>query len=135
MKRFGSVLIMVILLVIFDSCTPEETIEPEVDQREKFLGSWNVQEKINGQITGAYISIVSLDSSNTSRIKIGNIYNLGVYSTVNALVAGNSLDISEQSITGITIKGTGLFSNEGFSLNYTAADGSSTSSVQATYTR
>jgi hypothetical protein len=135
MKRFGSVLVMALLLVAFDSCTPEDPIEPEVDQREKFLGNWNVQEKINGQVTGAYLSVVSNDASNTSRIRVGNIYNLGASSLVNALVAGNSLDISAQSITGISITGTGIYSNEGFILNYTAADGSSTSSVQATYTR
>jgi len=135
MKRFGSVLVMALLLLTFDSCTPEDPIEPEVEQREKFLGNWNVQEKINGQVTGAYLSVVSNDASNASRIRIGNIYNLGVSSSVNALAAGNSLDISAQAITGITITGTGIYSNEGFILNYTAADGSSTSSVQATYTR
>lgn len=135
MKRFGSVLIMALLLVTFDSCTPEEPIEPDVDPREKFLGNWNVQEKIGGQVTGAYLSVVSNDASNTSRIRIGNIYNLGTSSTVNALVAGNSIDISSQTVTGITILGTGLFSNDAFVLNYTATDGSSNSSVQATYTR
>jgi len=135
MKRFGSVLVMALLLLTFDSCTPEDPIEPEVDQREKFLGNWNVQEKINGQVTGAYLSVVSNDASNASRIRVGNIYSLGASSSVNALVAGNSLDISAQAITGITITGTGIYSNEGFILNYTAADGSSTSSVQATYKR
>jgi hypothetical protein len=135
MKRLGSVLVLALLLIAFDSCTPEDPIEPDVDQREKFLGTWNVQEKIDGQVTGAYISVVSNDVSNTSRIRIGNIYNLGVSSAVNALVAGNSLNISTQAITGITITGTGLYSSNGFTLNYTASDGSSTSSVQAIYTK
>jgi hypothetical protein len=45
------------------------------------------------------------------------------------------MDISAQTVTGITISGNGIFSNEGFILNYTAVDGSSTQAVQATYTR
>jgi hypothetical protein len=135
MKRFGSMLVLALCLVTLNSCTEEDPIEPEVDQREKYLGNWNVQEKINGQVTGAYISAVSNDASNTSKVRIGNIYNLGSSALVSALIAGNSMDISAQTVTGITISGNGIFSNEGFILNYTAVDGSSTQAVQATYTR
>lgn len=128
-------LILALCMATLNSCTEEDPIEPEVDPREKFIGNWNVQEKINGQVTGAYASVVTNDASNTSRIKIGNIYNLGTSSSVSAVIAGNSMDISSQTITGITISGNGVFSNEGFVLNYTAVDGSSSQAVQATYTR
>lgn len=122
-------------LMTLVSCTETDPLEPDVDPRDKFLGTWNVQETIDGQVSGAYQSAVEYDSGNTARIRIGNIYNLGNGSSINALVAGNSLDLVSQSVTGVSISGTGLYSGSGFTLNYTANDGSSNFIVQAVYTK
>ncbi len=122
-------------LMTLVSCTETDPLEPDVDPRDKFLGTWNVQETIDGQVSGAYQSNVEYDSGNTARIRIGNIYNLGTSAAITVLVAGNSLDISSQSVTGITISGTGLYSGAGFTLNYTANDGSDNIIVQAVYTK
>ena len=123
------------LMLVLASCTETDPLEPEVDPRDKFLGTWTVQEKIDGQVSGAYQSEVIYDSGNTSRIRINNIYNLGSQAGVTALIAGNSVDISSQTITGIIISGTGLFSGDGFTLNYTASDGSQVNTVQAVHTK
>ena len=116
-------------------CADEAIIEPAVDPKDKFLGTWAVKEEIAGQSTQNYSSNIVSDSSNTSKIKIGNIYNLGAGAKLSALVAGNTLDISSQSITGISIAGTGSFVGTSIILNYTANDGSETINVKATYTK
>jgi hypothetical protein len=117
------------------SCAEEDPIEPETDPKDKFIGTWNVKEEIAGQVTGNYPSVVTSDTSNTSKIVIGNIYNLGTAVKIKALVVNNSLDISLQTITGVSIVGTGTYSGSGYILNYTADDGSGAQTVKATYTK
>ena len=113
----------------------DEAIQPDVDPKNKFLGTWAVNEEIVGQAGQNYSSTIIADPSNTSKIKIGNIYNLGAGANLIALVAGNTLDFTTQSITGINIAGTGTFSGNRFILNYTADDGSGSINVKATYTK
>ena len=126
---------LLFLSFLLVSCTDDNPVEPDVDPKVKFIGSWNVKEEIGGQVTGNYPSTVTTDASNSSRILIGNIYNLGSEQNIKALVVNNSLDISTQIITGITISGTGSFSGSGFILNYTANEGNGPQSVKATYTK
>lgn len=126
---------IVFLALILASCADEEPIVPEVDPKDKFIGTWNVKEEIGGSVTGNYPSTVTKDSTNTSRILIYNIFNLGAAQRVQALVANNTLDISQQTITGISIAGSGTYSGTGFILNYTSDDGSGAQTVKATYTK
>lgn len=116
-------------------CAEEAVIEPDIDPKDKFIGTWAVKEEIIGQSTQNYSSIIVADSSNTSKIKIGNIYNLGAGAKLSALVAGNTIDISSQVITGISIAGAGSYAGTSFILNYTANEGSETINVKATYTK
>lgn len=117
------------------SCADEEPLEPDTDPRDKFVGSWTVSEEVAGAASGTYPASVALDSSNTSRIRIFNIFNLGNAVSVSALVANNSLDISSQTVSGVIISGNGSFVANSFVLNYTANDGSQIESVKATYSR
>lgn len=135
MKLFLRSGLILFALFSLHACTEEDPIEPNVDPREKFIGTWNVQEKIDGQVTGAYQSTVTNDAGNTARISIGNIYNLGASTSVKALIAGNSIDISSQVVTGITIEGNGLYAGNGFTLNYTANDGTGAENVEAVFTK
>ncbi|MCB0820193.1 MAG: hypothetical protein KDC13_06190, partial [Bacteroidetes bacterium] len=77
MKKLLRPGLVIAALLSLNACTEEDPIEPNVDPREKFIGTWNVQEKIGGQVTGAYQSTITNDAGNTARISIGNIYNLG----------------------------------------------------------
>ena len=126
---------LLFLSFLLVSCTDDNPVAPDVDPKVKFIGSWNVKEEIGGQVTGNYPSTVTTDASNSSRIQIGNIYNLGSAQSIKALVINNSLDISQQTITGVIISGTGIYSGNGFILNYTANDGTGPQSVKATYTK
>lgn len=131
-KHFFLFLLASLFLV---GCADEAIVEPDVDPKDKFLGSWAVKEEIVGQAAQNYSSTITLDATNTSRIKIGNIYNLGAATNLNALVAGNSLNFTTQSITGINIAGTGSFVGTSIILDYTADDGSGAIIVKATYTK
>ena len=79
-----------VLVLFFASCAEEEEILPDADPRDKFVGTWTVAEVMN-QVNTQYTSVVTLDTSNTSRIIIGNPNNLGSALSLKALVAGNSL--------------------------------------------
>jgi len=131
-KHFFLFLLASLFLV---GCADEAIVEPDVDPKDKFLGTWAVKEEIVGQAAQNYSSTITLDATNTSRIKIGNIYNLGAATNLNALVAGNSLNFTTQSITGINIAGTGSFVGTSIILDYTADDGSGAIIVKATYTK
>ena len=123
-----------VLVLFFASCAEEEEILPDADPRDKFVGTWTVAEIMN-QVNTQYTSVVTLDTSNTSRIIIGNPNNLGSALSLKALVAGNSLSIGLQDISGLPIEGSGTYSNNSFVLNYTVDEGDGPIQVNATYTR
>ena len=132
-KQLCSGLFLCFVLV---SCADEETVlVPDVDPKDKFIGTWNVREEIGNQVTGNYTSVVTSNPNNTSQIIINNIYNLGTAANISALVANNSLSISQASITGISIFGSGTYGGSGFIINLTVDEGSGTSQVKTTYSK
>ena len=133
LKQLCSGIFMCLVLI---SCTEEDPIlVPDVDPKDKFIGTWNVREEIGNQVTGNYTSLVTNNPNNTSQIIINNIYNLGATANISALVANNSLSISQASITGISIFGSGTYSGSGFIINLTVDEGSGTSQVKTTYSK
>ena len=124
------------MCLILASCADEETdLVPDVDPKDKFIGTWNVREEIGNQVTGNYSSVVTSNPNNTSQIIINNIYNLGATASISALVANNSLSISQASITGISISGSGTYSGSGFIVNLTVDEGNGPIQVKTTYTK
>ena len=133
LKQLCSGIFMCLVLI---SCTEEDPIlVPDVDPKDKFIGTWNVREEIGNQVTGNYTSLVTNNPNNTSQIIINNIYNLGATANISALVANNSLSISQANITGISIFGSGTYSGSGFIINLTVDEGSGTSQVKTTYSK
>jgi hypothetical protein len=124
------------MCLVLISCTDEESIlVPDVDPKDKFIGTWGVREEIGNQVTSNYVSIVSNDPNNSAQIVINNIYNLGASEKIAALVAGNTLQISQAIITGITISGSGSYSGTGFILNLTVDEGDGPKQVKTTYSK
>ena len=124
------------LCLILASCADEETdLVPDVDPKDKFIGTWNVREEIGNQVTGNYSSVVTSNPNNTSQVIINNIYNLGATANISALVANNSLSISQASITGISISGSGTYSGSGFIVNLTVDEGNGPIQVKTTYSK
>lgn len=135
MKYKFLILAFISVLALSPGCAPEEDLEPDADPREKFLGGWKVSEEIQGGNTTSYLANVIVDPANTSRIRIGNIFNLGPASEILAIVAGNSLTLESSSVSGFTLSGTGSYSSGFFILDYTSTDGDLFFTVKATYTR
>jgi hypothetical protein len=132
-KQLCSGLFLCLVLV---SCTDEEPLLiQDTDPKEKFIGTWNVREEIGNQVTGNYTSVVTSNPNNTSQIIINNIYNLGANANIPALVANNSLSISQSTITGISISGSGTYGGSGFIIYLTVDEGSGTSQVKTTYSK
>jgi len=124
------------LCLVLVSCTDEEPLLiQDTDPKEKFIGTWNVREEIGNQVTGNYTSVVTSNPNNTSQIIINNIYNLGANANIPALVANNSLSISQSTITGISISGSGTYSDTGFIIYLTVDEGNGTSQVKTTYSK
>ena len=133
-KQLCSGLFLCLVLV---SCTDEEPllIQDTEDPRDKFIGNWNVREETAGQVTSNHESVITNDPNNTAQIIINNIYNLGATANISALVANNSLSISQASITGISIFGSGTYGGSGFIIYLTVDEGSGTSQVKTTYSK
>jgi hypothetical protein len=133
-KQLCSGLFFCLVLV---SCTDEEPIliQDTEDSKDKFIGTWNVREETENQVTGNYTSVVTSNPNNTSQIIINNIYNLGSTASISALVANNSLSISQANITGVSISGSGTYSGSGFILNLTVDEGDGPKQVKTTYSK
>lgn len=128
-------IIAVCMLALVSACADDDTLDPDVDPREKFLGNWTVREETPGNPPQTYSSTVSRTSGDKEGVTISNIYNLGPSTSITAIVSGNSISLNTSQITGVSISGGGTFSGNGFVLNYSASDGGSPVQVKATYYR
>jgi hypothetical protein len=134
MNSFKQVCSGLFMCLVLISCTDEESIlVPDVDPKDKFIGTWNVREETAGQVTSNHESVVTNDPNNSAQIIIYNINGLGDSEKIAALVAGNTLQISQAIITGITISGSGSYSGTGFIINLTVDEGDGPKQVKTTY--
>lgn len=117
-------------LLFIQSCSTTDDTS-DADPREKFSGIWKVREESASGVQN-YSSSVTLDPNNTSKIIIGNIYN--VNASVKAAVAGNLIYLDETYVSNFLISGSGAYSGGGFVLNCKAVDGEQ-QSFKAIYTR
>lgn len=120
------------IALFLSSCT-DETVDPSVDPRDKFTGSWLCQETVTGSPAQSFTITISKVGSGDS-VKISNFSNYGSTSPQTyAEIAGNSIVIPFQNITstGIPVQGSGLYSNNGgekINMNY-STDGESATAV------
>lgn len=127
-------LMLLFITVFFAACTDDNDNDLPEDERLKFLGGWLCTDNsvVFGMSTYS-INITTVGSSDS--IRIGNFNNLGASTAVVGLVAGNSLTIPGQTVTGISLSGTGIYSGNGFSMNYNADDGQTNDQVSSVCVR
>lgn len=131
MKKISFIAFATIALFIA-SCT-DETVDPTIDPRDKFTGSWRCQETITGSPAQTFTITISKVGSGDS-VKISNFSNYGTTSPQTfAEISGNSIVIPFQNITatGIPVQGSGLYSNSGgekINMSY-STDGESATAV------
>lgn len=118
-------------LLILSGCASDGDNTQEADARDKFTGTWKVREESSAGIQN-YTSAVSKDPFNSSKVTIGNIYNLGA--SIKAMIAGGNIYLDQTEVSNYLITGSGSFSGDGFVLNCKATD-SEVNSFKATYSR
>jgi hypothetical protein len=125
-------LLTIVALGFLGGCSEDETPELNVDDRLKFLGSWNCSETIGSSTTTFPVIITSYGESDS--LRLSNFSNYGNTAVALGLVSGKSIVIPNQQIgvTLITVQGSGLYftqgANEKMNLNYTS-DGQSATAV------
>jgi hypothetical protein len=139
MKRnFTLISLMIIISIIINSCTPDNTSPNSTDLRDKITDTWNVSET-----TGPYCPPpqsfqvdIAKDPNNSNRIILDNFFGLGYGKDVYAIMSNLQLTIPTQTLN-ITQNDTWIFSGSGtiasnyktITLNYTADDGNGPKSV------
>lgn len=120
-------------IVLFIASCSDETVDPTVDPRDKFTGSWLCQETITGSPAQSFTITISKVGDGDS-VKISNFSNYGTSSPQTyAEISGNSIVIPFQNITttAIPVQGSGIYSTSGgekISMNY-STDGQSATAV------
>ena len=135
MKLLKKLLLASCMSLALVSCEEEEDL-PGQDDRNKFLGTWNIS--ANGSQTGhlAYTIEILAGGSSATQINMQD-FDFRPGASVFAEVDGNSLVVSpdNQILGSDTISGTGSYSNGQLTFHYTVRDGITVDVVHATGTR
>jgi len=128
-------LLSFIISISFSSCESDSEVVPSQDERDKFLGAWSVD--ANGSVSGNlnYTIQITASSSEPSQILMKNFDFQGTGTQTIGEVAGNNIFINAQVINGDTIAGSGSYSNQKITFNYTVKDGITTDVVSAIATK
>ena len=125
-------LLTMVALAMLGACSDEDTPDPNIDDRDKFIGKWSCAETIGSNTTTFPVFITSYGESDS--LRLSNFSNYGDSTIALGLVSGKSIVIPNQQIgaTLITVQGSGLYftqgANEKMNLNYTS-DGQSATAV------
>ncbi|HSV77102.1 MAG TPA: hypothetical protein VLH37_08755 [Bacteroidales bacterium] len=137
-SRWFSIGLVVLLVAVLAGGCAEEFDDPFADPVDKFLGNWKATE--SSQVFGSgYVYDVNISRipGRFSEVYIRNFYMQGQDQRASALITGNNLNISQQTIANgtITIRGSGQFSAGVITLNYTAHSGADLDVVTAVLRR
>ncbi len=118
MKRgFLQIIIVSTLILGFMACEKEDLT---TDERDSLVGSWNVIEKeaegvvakiSNRSINDAYVVSISKSEVYESDVLIRNFFQLGDNFVVEASINDKSIEISQATIDGTSVRGSGTISN------------------------
>lgn len=125
---------LITTLLLFSACTPDN--ETTGDDRDSFTGGWTCKDssKSTGDVQPLY-SVNIAKSGTADTVIIYNFYNLGGSTSVIALVSGNSIVIPTQTDDSYQMSGSGLYSHDAITINYTAKLGNATDNGVAVYSR
>jgi hypothetical protein len=139
MRNWGKLFFLMITFTafLFSACTDDDDDDDTGDPRDKFVGSWNVEELRDIDDDPIYYDAqVKKSTSNSAYIEIYYIYFQDPNQAVDALVTGDNLTIETQTICNYDIQGGGESkSYDKFVLDYTVEDAADRINVTAKYTR
>jgi len=125
-----------VTISLFIASCSDETVDPTVDARDKFTGSWLCKETITSPPTSNQTFTIKISKiGNGDSVLIKNFSGLGETTLPQAYaeISGNSIVIPSQKITvtEIPVQGSGIYSSNGgekINMNYTT-DGQSATAV------
>jgi len=118
-KRFFYLVIVPVIVITILSCAKEDN-DDLIDDRDKFLGTWNVNETCTRD---SYSVKIVKDPSNSSQVIIENFWLIGYHEKAPyAIVAGNNITIPKQKMCNNEaneVNGSGTLSKNKINWNYT----------------
>jgi hypothetical protein len=134
MKTKNIFITVLIIAGFMGACKKDETTTPvETISRTDYVGSWSCTE-IPQAKNQNFDCTITLDATNTTKIKISNFANLN--GTATAIVNANIVSLPKQSISGNTIEGNGTMENKNFiTWNYYVKDNTDSLVYNTTFNR
>lgn len=120
-KYLYSLLTLVFVASMLHSCTPDDNIDdpfPDVDTRDKFVGSWLCNENSSQNGSSSFTVGISLDATNSSQVILDNFYNAGYGKKLNGIATSSSITIPNQSLNSLYIRGSGSIFNNDTKMNW-----------------
>lgn len=134
MSKLTRLLSLVFITLFFIACTEDSDLINPQDDRDLFLGTWNVNETCN---RGAYQVTITKDPTNSSQVIINNFWLIGPNEKAPyAIVAGSNIVIPQQNIYNdekTIVKGSGVLDEDIIEWEYTVNDGADLYTCTATY--
>ena len=119
-----------LFLLTIPSCKPDNN--DVVDQRDKFIGTWNCAETSSQNPNVINFSVtVAKDELTENEILLDNFYHLGVDQKSRLLVDYSNLSMPQQTICNLNVNGSGAFTNSKVNLIYYVNDGADIDTVNA----
>ena len=131
MKRYWPLFFVFLFLGACELDSPSSNVT-----RLDYLGSWTCNE-FEGDFAPQMYTVEVESFGGTNEVKIFGFYNIGNGDAVKAEALGTTLFIFNQTVDGITFRGTGIMQPDLSTIDFefTADDGGGIDNVKATWTR
>jgi hypothetical protein len=133
-NRFQLFGFICLLGLVLASCTPDANEDPNPnDPRQKFLGTWLVQESGKSKLT--YQVNITENPNNSTEVLISNFYNFGIKPY--AVITSGTITLPVQSFSsqGIEVNGSGEYSTNKIQWIYYVNDGADLDTIISVYTK
>jgi hypothetical protein len=136
MKKTNSINLLagVFISIALFSCTSEDDLLNPQEDRDAFIGSWNVTDSCSKD---AYSVNIIKDPSNSSQVIIENFWLIGYNEKAPyAIIAGTTMTIPQQNMCNNDaneVSGNGKLEKKIIKLNYTVNDGADLWTCKANY--
>lgn len=120
------------ILILFSmaACNPDEN--EDIDQRDKFIGTWNCAETSTENSNTINFSVtISKDSLTENEIFMANFYLLGFDQKSRLIVNYSNLTFPQQVVCNKNVSGSGTYSNNKVNLTYYVNDNADIDTVNA----
>lgn len=125
---------LIIMVAFVAACNPDD--DKDVDQREKFLGSWTCTETSSQNPNPINFSVsFSKNELTENEMSLNNFYHLGFEEKTTVIVNFSNVSIPEQVVCNLNVSGSGAYNNSKVNLVYYVNDGADIDTVNAVLNR